>query len=108
DGPRREANREAEAVLVHLCGGAACHHRFAAKLIAAIAELQAALFDLPVEFTRLGKVVLDLEKVREIGARLDADVEVDGLLVVIGEHQPLAEALADGALPDNREVRVDV
>ena len=52
--------------------------------------------------------VLDLEQVGEVARGLDADGEVDGLVVVIEDRQLLVEAVADRPLADHRELRVDV
>jgi hypothetical protein len=38
----------------------------------------------------------------------DPDLQVDGLLVVVQDGQPLVESTADRSLADHRELRVDV
>ena len=52
--------------------------------------------------------VLDLEQVGEVAIGVDADREVDGLVGVVEDRQLFVEAIADGALADDRLLRVDV
>ena len=52
--------------------------------------------------------VLDLEEVGEVAAGVEAHVEVHGLVRVVQDRQLLVEARRHRALPDHRELRVDV
>ena len=52
--------------------------------------------------------VLDLEQVGEVRAGLDPHGQVDRLVVVVEHGELLVEAVADRALPDHRQLGVDV
>src|SRR6185503_18531052 len=52
--------------------------------------------------------VLDLEQVGEVAARIEADAQIHGLVGMVEDRQLLVEAVADGAAPDHRQLRVDV
>src|SRR6185312_8084435 len=56
----------------------------------------------------LGQLVLHLEQVGEVGARLQTNVQLHGLLVVVDDLDLFLKAVADGAPSDHRQGRVDV
>jgi hypothetical protein len=68
----------------------------------------AGALQLRVVLALLHQGVLDLEQVGEVSTGVDADEQVDRLVVVVEEGQFLAEPVADRAPADHRELRVDV
>src|SRR5438309_6434334 len=73
-----------------------------------VAEQQPVAVDPVVVLSALLERVLHLEKVCEVGCRIDAHVEVHRVVVVIEDRDRLEEPVSDGALPNYRQLRVDV
>ena len=82
--------------------------RLALEGLALVAEHELAVLDPRVVGPVLLERVLDLEQVGEVAGCLDADLEVDGLALVVEDRELLVEAVAHGPLADDRQLGVDV
>ncbi len=106
---RRDRDRERETLLVVLRGLARGDRgvtlgRCPGCTRAPAVNASTRVDDLPFFL----QCVLHLEQVGEIAARVDADDELDRLVVVIEDGELLVESGADRAAPDHRQLRVDV
>ena len=63
---------------------------------------------MPIELAFFVELALDLKQVGEVGRRLQPDLEVDGLLVVIEQQQFFVKPFAQRAFPDGCEVGIDI
>ena len=105
---RGNPDRERQPVGVESRGLARGDGRRPGERPAVIAERELPPLHLGRVATLLRKRVLHLEQVGEIAARVDPDLERDRLVEVIQDRELLVEPGGDRALPDHRELRVDV
>src|SRR5262249_25099950 len=92
-----EPDLEGEALLVDPRRSRRRDDRCAPIRLALVAEQQPTVLDPGRVLSLLLERVLDLEEVGEVAAGLDADGQVDRLLVVVQDRQLLGETSADGA-----------
>src|SRR5215472_16004067 len=77
--------------------------RLADECFTPVAQDQAVLLDTGVIFSLLGMRVLDLEKIGEVAAGIQANRHVDRFIFVVEERQFPVETIGYGALPYDRE-----
>ena len=99
---------EGQAVLVDLRRRAGRDRGRTLKRLALVSEHQPLLLDPRGVAPLLLECVLDLEQVGEVAGGIDADGEVDGMLVVIQDRELFVEPVSDRAPADHRQLRVDV
>ena len=108
-GVRFDPDAERDALLVELgLAGGRADPRLADVALARIAQDEATFLDVLRARPLLLHRILHLEQVGEVGARLHAHLDLDRLAAVVHDRQVFVEAVADEALPQNRDGRVGV
>ena len=103
-----QPHRERQAVLVHLGRGRRRDGGLSPERLPLVAEHEASAGDPGVVLAFLLQRVLDLEQIREVATRIEANLEPYRLVAVIEDRQLFVEAAADGAPANHGQLRVDV
>ena len=103
-----EVYSEHEAIFPELGRLVRGDHGLPFEVLAAVPEDELVIRHLAVQLALLLQLVLHLEEVGEVGARLEADLELHRLPGVVGEREVLGEALAHRPPSQHGEVRIDV
>ena len=100
--------REAQAMLIDVSPGTGSNQGLTDELFTTIAEYQAIAFDTMVEFTFLGKFILDLKQISKVRCRLNAYFEVNWFAIVIEDGQILVKAVSYRSFANDRLLSIHI
>ncbi len=105
---RLDPDAERQAVLIEASLGGRGDDRLAPERLPHVRQVQPSVLDSRLVAADLLERVLDLEQVGEVTGGIDPDRQLGRVGDMVEDRQLFVEAEADGALPDDRELGVDV